>query len=364
MQYIFKVEWQQQFKSSGICTNHKFFVHFRDIATTCKKMSSGQTLGVKAQRFRGHTSPHRNVKEKKICHQKYYFTQNLRVLWKFNNSHVLTFEMLLQNATKYNLRELSLQYQYIYQNFNTLYTQMFTLNIITTGIVQPTMYCCQHLANEISRKCATQFWQILCKCQNSQLLQDFTKQNHATIIKITFNYSVLYSTMLINNKTCIHTYPFYLQQNSEIFNQVIRNNKVQVSTNLLYAHHSCSHQLATMYVLLQKISQQFWEHTNHFCFSLFSVFLLVTPIRADVFPNALSSLRHFMLLYSRNSQGSAACRTVYLQCYQTYTQFTTLTANCSNMFAKQLGSNCVLRANSMQNSDNKSKLASKRLIID
>eukprot|EP01023_Acetabularia_acetabulum_P054425 TRINITY_DN6141_c1_g1_i2.p1 TRINITY_DN6141_c1_g1~~TRINITY_DN6141_c1_g1_i2.p1 ORF type:complete len:181 (-),score=41.77 TRINITY_DN6141_c1_g1_i2:60-602(-) len=29
------------------------------------RMSSGQTLGVKAQRFRGHTSPHRNVKEKK-----------------------------------------------------------------------------------------------------------------------------------------------------------------------------------------------------------------------------------------------------------------------------------------------------------
>eukprot|EP01023_Acetabularia_acetabulum_P035525 TRINITY_DN3354_c0_g2_i4.p1 TRINITY_DN3354_c0_g2~~TRINITY_DN3354_c0_g2_i4.p1 ORF type:complete len:569 (-),score=74.11 TRINITY_DN3354_c0_g2_i4:334-2040(-) len=29
------------------------------------KLSSGQTLGVKAQRFRGHTSPHRNVKEKK-----------------------------------------------------------------------------------------------------------------------------------------------------------------------------------------------------------------------------------------------------------------------------------------------------------
>eukprot|EP01023_Acetabularia_acetabulum_P021521 TRINITY_DN212_c0_g1_i3.p1 TRINITY_DN212_c0_g1~~TRINITY_DN212_c0_g1_i3.p1 ORF type:complete len:177 (-),score=31.95 TRINITY_DN212_c0_g1_i3:177-650(-) len=26
-------------------------------------MSSGQTLGVKAQRFRGHTSPHRNVKD-------------------------------------------------------------------------------------------------------------------------------------------------------------------------------------------------------------------------------------------------------------------------------------------------------------
>eukprot|EP01023_Acetabularia_acetabulum_P011709 TRINITY_DN15447_c0_g1_i4.p3 TRINITY_DN15447_c0_g1~~TRINITY_DN15447_c0_g1_i4.p3 ORF type:complete len:119 (+),score=4.35 TRINITY_DN15447_c0_g1_i4:1107-1463(+) len=26
------------------------------------RLSSGQTLGVKAQRFRGHTSPHRNVK--------------------------------------------------------------------------------------------------------------------------------------------------------------------------------------------------------------------------------------------------------------------------------------------------------------
>eukprot|EP01023_Acetabularia_acetabulum_P049641 TRINITY_DN5308_c0_g2_i2.p1 TRINITY_DN5308_c0_g2~~TRINITY_DN5308_c0_g2_i2.p1 ORF type:complete len:220 (-),score=48.68 TRINITY_DN5308_c0_g2_i2:127-765(-) len=32
-------------------------------------MSSGQTLGVKAQRFRGHTSPHRNVKEKKKQHE-------------------------------------------------------------------------------------------------------------------------------------------------------------------------------------------------------------------------------------------------------------------------------------------------------
>eukprot|EP01023_Acetabularia_acetabulum_P046008 TRINITY_DN469_c0_g1_i3.p1 TRINITY_DN469_c0_g1~~TRINITY_DN469_c0_g1_i3.p1 ORF type:complete len:338 (-),score=35.80 TRINITY_DN469_c0_g1_i3:717-1730(-) len=30
-------------------------------ATSCQGLSSGQTLGVKAQRFRGHTSPHRNV---------------------------------------------------------------------------------------------------------------------------------------------------------------------------------------------------------------------------------------------------------------------------------------------------------------
>eukprot|EP01023_Acetabularia_acetabulum_P031547 TRINITY_DN2956_c0_g1_i7.p1 TRINITY_DN2956_c0_g1~~TRINITY_DN2956_c0_g1_i7.p1 ORF type:complete len:218 (-),score=42.53 TRINITY_DN2956_c0_g1_i7:42-695(-) len=35
-----------------------------------KVMSSGQTLGVKAQRFRGHTSPHRNVKEKKLCRRE------------------------------------------------------------------------------------------------------------------------------------------------------------------------------------------------------------------------------------------------------------------------------------------------------
>eukprot|EP01023_Acetabularia_acetabulum_P059886 TRINITY_DN72005_c0_g1_i3.p3 TRINITY_DN72005_c0_g1~~TRINITY_DN72005_c0_g1_i3.p3 ORF type:complete len:214 (-),score=11.30 TRINITY_DN72005_c0_g1_i3:48-689(-) len=36
-----------------------------DLKDVGKMLSSGQTLGVKAQRFRGHTSPHRNVKEKK-----------------------------------------------------------------------------------------------------------------------------------------------------------------------------------------------------------------------------------------------------------------------------------------------------------
>eukprot|EP01023_Acetabularia_acetabulum_P031741 TRINITY_DN29708_c0_g1_i11.p2 TRINITY_DN29708_c0_g1~~TRINITY_DN29708_c0_g1_i11.p2 ORF type:complete len:171 (+),score=12.16 TRINITY_DN29708_c0_g1_i11:185-697(+) len=39
-----------------------FVLYYRDINYF---LSSGQTLGVKAQRFRGHTSPHRNVKEKK-----------------------------------------------------------------------------------------------------------------------------------------------------------------------------------------------------------------------------------------------------------------------------------------------------------
>eukprot|EP01023_Acetabularia_acetabulum_P011046 TRINITY_DN15045_c0_g1_i3.p3 TRINITY_DN15045_c0_g1~~TRINITY_DN15045_c0_g1_i3.p3 ORF type:complete len:128 (-),score=19.43 TRINITY_DN15045_c0_g1_i3:82-465(-) len=34
------------------------------MSTLLTILSSGQTLGVKAQRFRGHTSPHRNVKEK------------------------------------------------------------------------------------------------------------------------------------------------------------------------------------------------------------------------------------------------------------------------------------------------------------
>eukprot|EP01023_Acetabularia_acetabulum_P008390 TRINITY_DN13634_c0_g1_i2.p2 TRINITY_DN13634_c0_g1~~TRINITY_DN13634_c0_g1_i2.p2 ORF type:complete len:143 (-),score=26.82 TRINITY_DN13634_c0_g1_i2:18-446(-) len=36
-------------------------------------MSSGQTLGVKAQRFRGHTSPHRNVKEKTKTKREFQF---------------------------------------------------------------------------------------------------------------------------------------------------------------------------------------------------------------------------------------------------------------------------------------------------
>eukprot|EP01023_Acetabularia_acetabulum_P008726 TRINITY_DN13804_c0_g1_i3.p1 TRINITY_DN13804_c0_g1~~TRINITY_DN13804_c0_g1_i3.p1 ORF type:complete len:155 (-),score=34.35 TRINITY_DN13804_c0_g1_i3:384-848(-) len=40
-------------------------------------LSSGQTLGVKAQRFRGHTSPHRNVKKKQ---QKPHFCQLLPYL--------------------------------------------------------------------------------------------------------------------------------------------------------------------------------------------------------------------------------------------------------------------------------------------
>eukprot|EP01023_Acetabularia_acetabulum_P066354 TRINITY_DN8956_c0_g1_i5.p1 TRINITY_DN8956_c0_g1~~TRINITY_DN8956_c0_g1_i5.p1 ORF type:complete len:476 (-),score=69.13 TRINITY_DN8956_c0_g1_i5:534-1766(-) len=40
-------------------------------AVATQLMSSGQTLGVKAQRFRGHTSPHRNVKEKvKVAKQE------------------------------------------------------------------------------------------------------------------------------------------------------------------------------------------------------------------------------------------------------------------------------------------------------
>eukprot|EP01023_Acetabularia_acetabulum_P029586 TRINITY_DN27916_c1_g2_i1.p1 TRINITY_DN27916_c1_g2~~TRINITY_DN27916_c1_g2_i1.p1 ORF type:complete len:132 (+),score=12.57 TRINITY_DN27916_c1_g2_i1:127-522(+) len=40
------------------------FIH-RTTQQEKQGVSSGQTLGVKAQRFRGHTGPHRNVKEKK-----------------------------------------------------------------------------------------------------------------------------------------------------------------------------------------------------------------------------------------------------------------------------------------------------------
>eukprot|EP01023_Acetabularia_acetabulum_P001487 TRINITY_DN10588_c0_g2_i4.p2 TRINITY_DN10588_c0_g2~~TRINITY_DN10588_c0_g2_i4.p2 ORF type:complete len:140 (-),score=20.09 TRINITY_DN10588_c0_g2_i4:59-478(-) len=42
----------------------KIFTHI-ETTQSLNILSSGQTLGVKAQRFRGHTSPHRNVKEKK-----------------------------------------------------------------------------------------------------------------------------------------------------------------------------------------------------------------------------------------------------------------------------------------------------------
>eukprot|EP01023_Acetabularia_acetabulum_P005422 TRINITY_DN12210_c0_g2_i5.p1 TRINITY_DN12210_c0_g2~~TRINITY_DN12210_c0_g2_i5.p1 ORF type:complete len:425 (-),score=110.66 TRINITY_DN12210_c0_g2_i5:156-1430(-) len=45
-----------------------------------RQMSSGQTLGVKAQRFRGHTSPHRNVKEKKEGETVLY--QDGHLVWR------------------------------------------------------------------------------------------------------------------------------------------------------------------------------------------------------------------------------------------------------------------------------------------
>eukprot|EP01023_Acetabularia_acetabulum_P001568 TRINITY_DN10609_c0_g1_i4.p1 TRINITY_DN10609_c0_g1~~TRINITY_DN10609_c0_g1_i4.p1 ORF type:complete len:742 (-),score=102.64 TRINITY_DN10609_c0_g1_i4:957-2963(-) len=56
-------------------------------------MSSGQTLGVKAQRFRGHTSPHRNVKEKKINRVQYFCTACLVVL-KIGHPLCVTFTKL------------------------------------------------------------------------------------------------------------------------------------------------------------------------------------------------------------------------------------------------------------------------------
>eukprot|EP01023_Acetabularia_acetabulum_P066724 TRINITY_DN9048_c0_g1_i2.p2 TRINITY_DN9048_c0_g1~~TRINITY_DN9048_c0_g1_i2.p2 ORF type:complete len:442 (-),score=35.05 TRINITY_DN9048_c0_g1_i2:1021-2346(-) len=48
-----------------LCIKYLDFYKQQQYFLYIQKMSSGQTLGVKAQRFRGHTSPHRNVKEKK-----------------------------------------------------------------------------------------------------------------------------------------------------------------------------------------------------------------------------------------------------------------------------------------------------------
>eukprot|EP01023_Acetabularia_acetabulum_P011015 TRINITY_DN1502_c0_g1_i1.p1 TRINITY_DN1502_c0_g1~~TRINITY_DN1502_c0_g1_i1.p1 ORF type:complete len:240 (+),score=22.88 TRINITY_DN1502_c0_g1_i1:32-721(+) len=53
-------------------------------------MSSGQTLGVKAQRFRGHTSPHRNVKEKK----KLKYQPNSNQILKLEINQVVILQVL------------------------------------------------------------------------------------------------------------------------------------------------------------------------------------------------------------------------------------------------------------------------------
>eukprot|EP01023_Acetabularia_acetabulum_P059211 TRINITY_DN7114_c0_g2_i1.p3 TRINITY_DN7114_c0_g2~~TRINITY_DN7114_c0_g2_i1.p3 ORF type:complete len:206 (-),score=36.69 TRINITY_DN7114_c0_g2_i1:550-1167(-) len=62
--HIFVVE----FLSQIVWWQQQLIVFIYEVETPVEvptQVSSGQTLGVKAQRFRGHTSPHRNVKEKK-----------------------------------------------------------------------------------------------------------------------------------------------------------------------------------------------------------------------------------------------------------------------------------------------------------
>eukprot|EP01023_Acetabularia_acetabulum_P048012 TRINITY_DN5064_c0_g1_i7.p7 TRINITY_DN5064_c0_g1~~TRINITY_DN5064_c0_g1_i7.p7 ORF type:complete len:112 (+),score=10.08 TRINITY_DN5064_c0_g1_i7:1530-1865(+) len=66
--YVYFGNWIQiiQGSAGGVVNVYVVFMKYFN-----KLLSSGQTLGVKAQRFRGHTSPHRNVKEKKkIANQK------------------------------------------------------------------------------------------------------------------------------------------------------------------------------------------------------------------------------------------------------------------------------------------------------
>eukprot|EP01023_Acetabularia_acetabulum_P065360 TRINITY_DN8645_c0_g1_i3.p5 TRINITY_DN8645_c0_g1~~TRINITY_DN8645_c0_g1_i3.p5 ORF type:complete len:210 (-),score=2.48 TRINITY_DN8645_c0_g1_i3:1282-1911(-) len=62
-------------------------------------MSSGQTLGVKAQRFRGHTSPHRNVKEKK----NFVFNKLLQS-WIISIYKQFLFEFVCKLCPKFTFR--------------------------------------------------------------------------------------------------------------------------------------------------------------------------------------------------------------------------------------------------------------------
>eukprot|EP01023_Acetabularia_acetabulum_P025628 TRINITY_DN24500_c0_g1_i8.p3 TRINITY_DN24500_c0_g1~~TRINITY_DN24500_c0_g1_i8.p3 ORF type:complete len:148 (-),score=12.94 TRINITY_DN24500_c0_g1_i8:473-916(-) len=64
------------YRKSVILSMHQFvqLTFYKEILSN---LSSGQTLGVKAQRFRGHTSPHRNVKEKKRLQQSLAMTKLL-----------------------------------------------------------------------------------------------------------------------------------------------------------------------------------------------------------------------------------------------------------------------------------------------
>eukprot|EP01023_Acetabularia_acetabulum_P061833 TRINITY_DN7522_c0_g3_i3.p1 TRINITY_DN7522_c0_g3~~TRINITY_DN7522_c0_g3_i3.p1 ORF type:complete len:344 (-),score=46.10 TRINITY_DN7522_c0_g3_i3:246-1277(-) len=62
-------------------------------------LSSGQTLGVKAQRFRGHTSPHRNVKEKKNLEQMTPTDLTL-VAWCCATGRFDAYDLLVQICNK------------------------------------------------------------------------------------------------------------------------------------------------------------------------------------------------------------------------------------------------------------------------
>eukprot|EP01023_Acetabularia_acetabulum_P046864 TRINITY_DN488_c0_g1_i2.p1 TRINITY_DN488_c0_g1~~TRINITY_DN488_c0_g1_i2.p1 ORF type:complete len:278 (+),score=35.79 TRINITY_DN488_c0_g1_i2:63-896(+) len=53
----------EQGKQFDVVIASEVIEHVRQPEQFMNTLSSGQTLGVKAQRFRGHTSPHRNVKE-------------------------------------------------------------------------------------------------------------------------------------------------------------------------------------------------------------------------------------------------------------------------------------------------------------
>eukprot|EP01023_Acetabularia_acetabulum_P002576 TRINITY_DN11081_c0_g1_i10.p11 TRINITY_DN11081_c0_g1~~TRINITY_DN11081_c0_g1_i10.p11 ORF type:complete len:175 (-),score=12.34 TRINITY_DN11081_c0_g1_i10:1416-1940(-) len=87
-----------------VCKQQYTILYYEVVISILSWVSSGQTLGVKAQRFRGHTSPHRNVKEKKKILKNMTVLLcllQLLVLNLFVNSSILYYTMKLLLAYMY-----------------------------------------------------------------------------------------------------------------------------------------------------------------------------------------------------------------------------------------------------------------------
>eukprot|EP01023_Acetabularia_acetabulum_P011580 TRINITY_DN15372_c0_g1_i1.p4 TRINITY_DN15372_c0_g1~~TRINITY_DN15372_c0_g1_i1.p4 ORF type:complete len:209 (-),score=0.86 TRINITY_DN15372_c0_g1_i1:208-834(-) len=99
-------------------------------------LSSGQTLGVKAQRFRGHTSPHRNVKEKKILQT--YFCLMLKAQFCIIAT-ILVFNSINQLRNQLKILDYYAYTQnccFVRKNLVQIYEDEFLLNIAILRVVK------------------------------------------------------------------------------------------------------------------------------------------------------------------------------------------------------------------------------------